>query len=137
MPHLDGERFGAFVTDAAARTEAQNEVIAFSDALIDELRRADVIVLGLPMYNFGIPSTLKAYFDHIARAGVTFRYTADGPEGLLKGKKAVVFATGTMTQIGVVAELTASVTPEPSPLEVQVKRVAWVISIIAASSCRR
>ena len=93
VPHLDGERFGAFVTDAAARTEVQNEVVAFSDALIDELRRADVIVLGLPMYNFGIPSTLKAYFDHIARAGVTFRYTAEGPEGLLKGKKAVVFAT--------------------------------------------
>lgn len=93
VPHLDGERFGAFVTDAAARTAAQNEVVAFSDALIDELRRADVIVLGLPMYNFGIPSTLKAYFDHVARAGVTFRYTASGPEGLLKGKKAYVFAT--------------------------------------------
>ena len=52
-----------------------------------------MIVIGLPMYNFGVPSTLKAWFDHIARAGVTFRYTADGPEGLLKGKKAVVFAT--------------------------------------------
>jgi FMN-dependent NADH-azoreductase len=50
-------------------------------------------VLGLPMYNFGVPSTLKAYFDHIARAGVTFRYTARGPEGLLKGKKAYVLAT--------------------------------------------
>jgi FMN-dependent NADH-azoreductase len=60
--------------------------------LIDELRQADVIVLGLPMYNFGVPSQLKAYFDHIARAGVTFRYTANGPEGLLKGKKAYVFA---------------------------------------------
>ena len=52
----------------------------------------DVVVLGVPMYNFGVPSTLKAYFDHIARAGVTFRYTATGPEGLLKGKKAYVFA---------------------------------------------
>lgn len=93
VPHLDGARFGAFVAEAAERTAAQNEVIAFSDALIDELRRADVIVLGLPMYNFGVPSTLKAYFDHVARAGVTFRYTAEGPEGLLKGKKAFVFAT--------------------------------------------
>jgi FMN-dependent NADH-azoreductase len=67
--------------------------VAYSDALIDELRRADVIVLGLPMYNFGVPSQLKAYFDHIARAGVTFRYTEQGPVGLLAGKKAYVFAT--------------------------------------------
>ncbi|MGH8764912.1 MAG: FMN-dependent NADH-azoreductase, partial [Burkholderiales bacterium] len=63
------------------------------DGLIDELRRADTIVLGLPMYNFGVPSTLKAYFDHIARAGVTFRYTETGPVGLLTGKKAYVLAT--------------------------------------------
>jgi FMN-dependent NADH-azoreductase len=68
-------------------------VAAFSDALIDELRAADVIVLGLPMYNFGVPSSLKAYFDHVARAGVTFRYTEKGAEGMLKGKKAYVFAT--------------------------------------------
>ena len=54
---------------------------------------ADVLVLGVPMYNFGAPSTLKAYFDRIARAGVTFRYTASGPEGLLTGKKAYIFAT--------------------------------------------
>jgi len=58
-----------------------------------ELKRADVIALGLPLYNFGVPSMLKAYFDHIARAGVTFRYTDKGPVGLLKGKYAVVFAT--------------------------------------------
>ena len=61
--------------------------------LIGELARADVIVLGLPMYNFGVPSQLKAYFDHIARAGVTFKYTDTGPVGLLTGKKAYVFAT--------------------------------------------
>ena len=60
--------------------------------MIDELKRADVIVLGLPMYNFGVPSTLKAYFDHVARAGVTFRYTETGPVGLLTGKKVYVFA---------------------------------------------
>jgi FMN-dependent NADH-azoreductase len=64
-----------------------------SDALIAELRQADVIVLGLPMYNFGIPSTLKAYFDHVARAGETFRYTPQGPVGLLGGRKVYVFAT--------------------------------------------
>ena len=67
-------------------------MVAYSDALIDEIKRADVVVLGLPMYNFGIPSTLKAYFDHIARAGVTFRYTEKGPVGLLAGKKVVAFA---------------------------------------------
>jgi FMN-dependent NADH-azoreductase len=66
--------------------------VAYSDALIDELARADVIVLGLPMYNFGVPSQLKAYFDHIARAGVTFRYTEKGPVGQLTGKKVYVFA---------------------------------------------
>ena len=93
VPHLDAERFGAFTTPAEARTPAQQAVIAYSDTLIDELRAADHIVLGLPMYNFGVPSQLKAYFDHVARAGVTFRYTANGAEGLLKGKKATVFAT--------------------------------------------
>lgn len=93
VPHLDAERFGAFIATPKDRSAAQREVVAYSDALIDELRRADVIVLGLPMYNFGVPSQLKAYFDHIARAGVTFRYTEQGPVGLLAGKKAYVFAT--------------------------------------------
>lgn len=92
-PHLTAERFGAFTTPASQRTVEQQRHVAESDALIEELRRADVIVLGLPMYNFGVPSTLRAYFDHLARAGVTFRYTAAGPEGLLTGKKAYVFAT--------------------------------------------
>ena len=93
VPHLTAERFQAFLAKPEARTLAQQKVVNESDALIDELQRADTIVIGLPMYNFGVPSTLKAYFDHIARAGVTFRYTEKGPEGLLKGKKAYVFAT--------------------------------------------
>ena len=92
VPHLDAERFGAFITAAEARTVAQQAVVAYSDTLIEELKQADVIVLGLPMYNFGVPSQLKAYFDHIARAGLTFRYTDKGPEGLLTGKRAYVFA---------------------------------------------
>jgi FMN-dependent NADH-azoreductase len=92
VPHIDAARFGAFVAWPAARTPEQQEVVDYSDALIDELERADVIVLGLPMYNFGVPSTLKAYFDHVARAGVTFRYTETGPVGLLDGKKVYVFA---------------------------------------------
>jgi len=92
VPHLDAARFGAFVAKPESRTLEQQAVIRYSDTLIDELRRADVIVLGLPMYNFGVPSTLKAYFDHIARTGVTFRYTDKGAVGLLGGKKAYVFA---------------------------------------------
>jgi FMN-dependent NADH-azoreductase len=67
-------------------------VLSESDALIAELKQADTLVLGLPMYNFGVPSQLKAYFDHVARAGVTFTYTEKGPVGLLTGKQAYVFA---------------------------------------------
>jgi FMN-dependent NADH-azoreductase len=93
LPHLTGERFTALVTPADQRTDEQARVAAESDTLIAELRSADTVVIGLPMYNFGVPSTLKAYFDHVARAGVTFRYTANGPEGLLQGKRAYVIAT--------------------------------------------
>lgn len=92
VPHLDAERFAAFLAGEEARDASQQAVVAYSDMLIGELQRADVIVLGLPMYNFGLPSTLKAYFDHVARAGITFRYTDKGPVGLLTGKQAYVFA---------------------------------------------
>lgn len=92
LPHLDAERFLAFIAKPEERTPAQQALAAEADALIEEIKKTDVIVLGLPMYNFGIPSTLKAYFDHIARAGVTFQYTANGPQGLLNGKKVYVFA---------------------------------------------
>jgi len=92
VPHLDAERFGAFLAKPGARTAAQEKVLEYSDALISELKAADTIVVGLPMYNFGLPSQLKAYFDHVARAGVTFRYTEKGAVGLLTGKKAYVFA---------------------------------------------
>lgn len=93
LPHLDAQRVSAFFVQPQARTPEQQRFVAESDALIDEIRRAQIIVIGLPMYNFGIPSTLKAYFDQIARAGVTFRYGEKGPEGLLTGKKAYIFAT--------------------------------------------
>ena len=92
VPHLNAERFGAFITQAEQRSAEQHAVVAYSDKLIDELKQADVIVLGLPMYNFGVPSQLKAYFDHVARAGVTFKYTDNGPVGQLTGKKVYVFA---------------------------------------------
>jgi len=92
VPHLDAARFGALIAKPEERTPAQQAVVRDSDELIDELRRADVVVLGLPMYNFGLPSTLKAYFDHVGRVGVTFKYTEKGPVGLLTGKKVYVFA---------------------------------------------
>jgi FMN-dependent NADH-azoreductase len=92
VPHLDEQRFGAFLEKPEKRNEFQKSVVAYSDALIGELRRADVIVLGLPMYNFGVSSQLKSWIDHVARAGETFRYTAQGPVGLLSGKKAYVAA---------------------------------------------
>ena len=93
VPHLDGARFLSFLAKPEERSEEQKAVVAYSDRLINELRDADTLVIGLPLYNLGVPSQLKAYFDHIARAGETFRYTSDGVEGLLKGKKAYVFAT--------------------------------------------
>ena len=93
VPHLTAETFGAFLARPEDRTLEQQRAVAYSDALIEEIKRADLIVIGLPMYNFGVPSALKAYFDHIARAGITFRYSEKGPVGLLTGKKAIVFAT--------------------------------------------
>ena len=90
IPHLDGARVGAFF--AKTPEDAQREVLAYSDALIGELREADAVVIGAPLYNFGIPSQLKSWIDHVTRAGVTFRYTDQGPVGLLAGKKAYVAA---------------------------------------------
>jgi len=93
VPHLTAERFQALVSKPEERTSAQQSVLNYSDELIAELNDADAIVLAVPTYNFSVPSTLRAYFDHIARAGVTFRYTANGPEGLINGKQAYVFIT--------------------------------------------
>ena len=78
---------------ATATTDAERAALALSEELVDELRDIDLLVIGAPMYNFGIPSSLKAWFDHVLRAGVTFRYTENGPEGLLPVKKAVVIET--------------------------------------------
>jgi len=80
----------ANATDAAARTDAQREALATSDTLVAELQDADTIVIGVPIYNFGIPAALKLWVDQVARARVTFHYTADGPRGLLTGKRAII-----------------------------------------------
>jgi FMN-dependent NADH-azoreductase len=92
MPHLDGETFAAMVTPASELDSRQQAAVALSDELIAEVEAADTIVLAAPMYNFSIPSTLKAWIDHVARRGRTFRYSEKGPEGLLKGKKVFVLA---------------------------------------------
>lgn len=93
VPHISSHGFDGFAIEASERNIEQHQTAVLSDTLIAELQAADVVVLGLPMYNFGIPSGLKAWIDHVARAGVTFRYTSNGPEGLLKGKKLIVAAT--------------------------------------------
>jgi FMN-dependent NADH-azoreductase len=90
LPHV-GEAFGTGrVLPLEKRSPAEAKALALSDALVDELAAADVVVLAVPMYNFGLPSSLKAWIDHIVRPGLTFSYSEKGPEGLLKGKKAVV-----------------------------------------------
>ena len=91
VPHLTAETVGAI--RGTAETDEARATLTLSDALVAEVQEADVIVIGAPMYNFGMASTLKTWFDHVLRAGVTFRYTEAGPEGLVKGKKAVVIET--------------------------------------------
>lgn len=91
LPHLSPASLGGLRGEPS--TDVERQTRAVSDALIAELRAADLIVIGAPMYNFGITSTLKAWFDHVLRAGETFRYTENGPEGLITGKRAVVVET--------------------------------------------
>ena len=93
IPHLDGEWLQALMTSSEKRNENQQAKVDFSDQLIAELQEADTVVIGLPMYNFSIPSMLKAWFDHIARAGTTFKYTSTGSEGLLGDKKVILVTT--------------------------------------------
>ncbi|BAV04817.1 FMN-dependent NADH-azoreductase [Filimonas lacunae] len=95
FPHLEESHLNAFFTPAEKHSEENKMAIRHSNEAIQQLMEADVLVIGAPMYNFGISSTLKAWIDHICRAGITFRYTANGPEGLVKGKKVyVAVATG-------------------------------------------
>lgn len=90
---LDGELVGALRPSDAPLSPRQEEALALSNTLIDELQAHDVIVMAAPMYNFNIPTQLKNYFDLVARAGVTFKYTEKGPEGLIKGKRVVVLTS--------------------------------------------
>ena len=92
-PALDEATLGALFTPADARTPGQHARVALDQALIDEVKAADVIVIGVPMINFGISSQLKNWIDAIAKAGVTFKYTATGPVGLIEGKKVYAVLT--------------------------------------------
>ncbi|MDV7211574.1 FMN-dependent NADH-azoreductase [Azotobacter beijerinckii] len=90
VPHLDIDLLGGWTKPAGQQSEAEQAALARSERLTAELLAADVLVLAAPMYNFAIPSTLKAWLDHVLRAGVTFKYTENGPQGLLTGKRAFV-----------------------------------------------
>lgn len=95
MSFIDESWVTANFTPVDQRSEEQQQQLALSDELIDEIRQADHIVLTTPMYNFSIPATLKTWIDLVCRAGVTFRYTADGPVGLIKGKRIdIIITTG-------------------------------------------
>lgn len=113
IPQIDETWVNANFTPADQRTDAQKQALALSDGLIAEIHAADTLVIGVPIYNFGVPTALKAWVDQVARAGVTFKYTENGPQGLLEGKNAIIvvasggtaaesdidFATGYMRHI--------------------------------------
>ncbi|MCW5298575.1 FMN-dependent NADH-azoreductase [Herbaspirillum lusitanum] len=90
LPHITEAMIGAYFTPADQRSAEQQAIIAESDKLVDELIAADTLVIGVPMYNFAPPSAFKAWVDHISRVGRTFSYGANGPAGLLTGKRAIV-----------------------------------------------
>jgi FMN-dependent NADH-azoreductase len=90
LPHLDADLLGGWMKPAEQRSMPEQEAFERSNQLTDELLAADVLVMAAPMYNFTIPSTLKAWLDHVLRAGITFKYTPTGPQGLLQGKRAIV-----------------------------------------------
>lgn len=100
LPQVDADWIGANFTPADARSDAQAAKLALSDTLIAEVQAADVLVIGLPIYNFGVPAALKAWIDQVARAGVTFRYTENGPVGLLEGKRAIIAVASGGTEAG-------------------------------------
>lgn len=100
LPLIDEGWVEANFTPATGRTPDQRARLALSDTLVAELRAADMLVIGLPIYNFGVPAALKAWVDLVARAGLTFRYTEAGPQGLLEGKRAIVTVASGGTEAG-------------------------------------
>ena len=100
LPFVSNDRFHANLTPAADRTPEQAELAAIADTLIAELQAADTIVIASPIYNFGVPATVKAWADLVARTGTTFKYTENGPVGLLEGKKAYLAIASGGTPVG-------------------------------------
>ncbi len=100
LSFVDEQMIGAYYTQKADRSEAQNESIALSDAIVEELKAADTVVIGMPIYNFSMPAGFKTWSDLAARVGETFNYTENGPKGLLDGKKAYVAVASGGTQVG-------------------------------------
>ncbi len=100
LPFVDADWVSANFTPEEDRSPAQAKKLSFSDSLVKELQRASTVVIGLPIYNFGVPASLKAWVDMIARARLTFRYTPDGPEGLLNGKRAFLVVASGGTPVG-------------------------------------
>lgn len=106
LPHLTGTAIGAFFTPEDARTEEQKAAIKLSDEKVNEFLTSDVVVISTPMWNFGIPSVLKSWFDHISRAGKTFSYTPEGLKGLAGGRKIyVVLSSGSIFSEGPYASM--------------------------------
>jgi|TARA_R110001599_G_scaffold333238_1_gene549130 FMN-dependent NADH-azoreductase len=100
LPFVTEQWVHANFTDEAERSDEQKAELALSDSLVEELFAADILVIGVPIYNFGVPAALKAWIDMVARARKTFHYTANGPEGLLSGKKAYVLMASGGTEVG-------------------------------------
>lgn len=97
---VDGHWLAAVYTPTDGRTESQQATAAYADTLLGEVKAADILVIALPVYNFGVPAQLKAWIDQLARKGEAFRYTEAGPEGLLPGKRAIVAYTSDGTKLG-------------------------------------
>jgi FMN-dependent NADH-azoreductase len=100
LPNITEAWIGANFTPVDQRTAEQTEALALSDQLVDEIARADTLVIGMPIYNFSVPASLKAWIDLISRAGLTFHYTENGPEGLMIGKRTIVAIASGGTAIG-------------------------------------
>ncbi len=104
IPHVDDAWIGANFTDPSERTDTQKQALAQSDACVAELRAADIIVIGLPIYNFGVPAAFKAWIDMVCRARETFAYSSEGPKGLLENKKAYVVVVSGGVEVGSAAD---------------------------------
>lgn len=100
LPQLTEDWIGANFTPADDRDAVQRDLLALSDQLVDEAKAADTLVIGVPIYNFAVPASLKAWIDLMARVGLTFTYTESGPKGLLEGKRAIIAVASGGTQVG-------------------------------------